>query len=83
MALHVQDSEADQLVRDFARRRGVGITEAIKIAVKEADKQADARADKLREAIAPLQRRMKEAMARKGMTSDDPTKLVDDGWDNL
>jgi hypothetical protein len=36
MAIHVQDEEADWLLRDFARRRGVGLTAAIKLAVKEA-----------------------------------------------
>lgn len=43
MAIHVKDRETDELVREFARHRGIGITEAIRTAVKEslaADKQA-------------------------------------------
>ena len=33
MAFHVRDAETDTLVRELARKRGVGITEAIKLAV--------------------------------------------------
>ena len=34
MPFHVRDPEADALVRAFADQRGVGITEAIKIAIR-------------------------------------------------
>lgn len=34
MAFHVRDKETDTLVRDLARARGVGLTEAVKLAVK-------------------------------------------------
>ena len=33
MAFHVRDAETDTLVRELARKRGVGITDAIKLAV--------------------------------------------------
>jgi antitoxin VapB len=33
MAFHVRDPETDTLVRELARKRGVGLTEAIKQAV--------------------------------------------------
>ena len=33
MAFHVRDPETDTLVRELARQRGVGLTEAIKQAV--------------------------------------------------
>ena len=33
MAFHVRDPQTDQLVRRLARRRGIGLTEAIKQAV--------------------------------------------------
>ncbi|MBE7185777.1 MAG: type II toxin-antitoxin system VapB family antitoxin [Methylobacterium mesophilicum] len=36
MVLHVKDDRTDWLVREFARRRGLGITEAIRTAVEEA-----------------------------------------------
>jgi antitoxin VapB len=36
MAFHVRDPGADSLVRELARKRGVGLTEAIKQAVAEA-----------------------------------------------
>jgi antitoxin VapB len=34
MPFHVRDPEADDLVRQLARQRGVGITEAVKLAVR-------------------------------------------------
>ena len=33
MAFHVRDGETDAMVRELARRRGVGLTEAVKQAV--------------------------------------------------
>ena len=33
MAFHVRDPKTDQLVREFARKRGVGLTDAVKLAV--------------------------------------------------
>ena len=33
MAFHVRDAQTDTMVRELARKRGVGITDAIKIAV--------------------------------------------------
>lgn len=34
MAFHVRDQETDTLVRELARKRGVGLTEAVKQAVR-------------------------------------------------
>lgn len=34
MAFHVRDPETDRLVRELARRRGIGLTEAIKLATR-------------------------------------------------
>ena len=34
MAFHIRDPETDALVREPARRRGVGLTEAVRDAVK-------------------------------------------------
>ena len=33
MAFHVRDAQTDTMVRELARKRGVGITEAVKLAV--------------------------------------------------
>jgi antitoxin VapB len=33
MAFHVRDKETDELVRELARKRQVGLTEAVKLAV--------------------------------------------------
>lgn len=58
MAIHVKDRETDELVREFARHRGIGITEAIRTAVKEslaADKQAmQEPLNKLKRKLQPL-----------------------------
>jgi antitoxin VapB len=35
MAFHVRGGETDALVRELARREGVGLTEAVKLAVRE------------------------------------------------
>lgn len=41
MPFHVRDEETDTLVRELARREGVGLTEAIKLAVKDRLDQKD------------------------------------------
>lgn len=48
MAFHVRDRETDTLVRELARREGVGLTEAVKLAVKgRLQQKEDASARKL------------------------------------
>jgi antitoxin VapB len=54
MAFHVRDPEADLLVRTLAKKRGVGITEAIKVAVRE-QIERDARATPMRDRIREIQ----------------------------
>lgn len=34
MALHIRDAETDRLVRTFAARKGIALTDAIKLAVR-------------------------------------------------
>lgn len=49
MAFHIRDDETDTLVRKLASKRGVGLTEAVKLAVSNALKQDDDdRAERLR-----------------------------------
>lgn len=48
MAFHVRDKETDTLVRELARKRGVGLTEAVRQAVRsELGRKADEVARKL------------------------------------
>ena len=54
MAFHVRDPEADALVRTLAEKRGIGITEAIKVAVRE-QIERDARAKPMLERIQTIQ----------------------------
>ena len=39
MAFHVRDTETDAMVRTLARQRGVGLTEAVRLAVEAALEQ--------------------------------------------
>ncbi len=57
MPFHVRDPETDALVRELARRRGVGLTEAVKLAVG-AELRRDADATPLRERVAALRRKV-------------------------
>ena len=41
MPFHVRDEETDTLVRELARREGVGLTEAVKLAVRDKLDQKD------------------------------------------
>ena len=54
MAFHVRDAQADAMVRELARKRGVGITDAIKIAVT-AELKRDEDAVPFRERIRRIQ----------------------------
>lgn len=56
MALHIRDPETDRLVRDLAEIKGIGITEAVKLAVENELRRAP-----LRERIRPIQARIKAA----------------------
>ena len=53
MAFHVRDSETDTLVRTLARQRGIGLTEAVRLAVR-GELEREARAVPLRDRIAAL-----------------------------
>lgn len=55
MAFHVRDPETDALVRRLARRKGCGLTEAVKQAVN-AELQREARQVPMLERIKELQR---------------------------
>lgn len=50
MPFHVRDAEADALVRELARAKGIGLTDAVKLAVRNELKRA-AEATPLRERL--------------------------------
>jgi len=77
MAIHVQDDEADRMIRDFARRRGVGITAAIKLAVREADSLETGRLDAVLRRIQPL---INEVKAKRRPTESDDKAFMDEMW---
>lgn len=78
MAIHVQDKETDALVRDFAQRRGVGITDAIKIAVREARDAEQSRLEDLKRSIRPIVEEIRDRRA--GSPPIDQKALMDDLW---
>ena len=57
MPFHIRDAEADELVRELARRRQIGLTEAVKLAVRNELRRED-EAVPLRERLRPLQERV-------------------------
>jgi len=57
MPFHIRDAEADGLVRELARRRQIGLTEAVKLAVRNELRRED-EAVPLRERLRPLQDRV-------------------------
>ena len=54
MAFHVRDKETDTLVRELARVKGVGLTEAVKLAT-EAELKREREKLPLYERVRPLQ----------------------------
>lgn len=67
MPFHVRDQEATALIRELAQRRGVGITEAVKLAARAA-LQEDMGADRRRR-VRDLQDRV-AALPRSGLVAD-------------
>jgi antitoxin VapB len=64
MALHIRDPETDRLVRTLANVKGLGLTEAIRLAVENELNRAP-----LRERIRPFQQRIARA-GRTGLKAD-------------
>ena len=82
MAFQVRDPKTDELVRELARKRGIGITEAIREAVEEA-LAADEKASKLTtgqpllERLQPLLNRI-DRLPRTGLAAD--KQFFDELW---
>ena len=81
MAIHVQDPEADRLLREFAKRRKVGLTTAIKIAVREADEATGRQADEVRRSVEPQVADVRAAMRNNKVSAGDVRRVGDEGWD--
>jgi antitoxin VapB len=80
MAIHVQDEEADWLVREFARRRGLGITEAIKVAVREAGDREERNFEEYKRRIEPIVEQMRAYRNEGGF--EEAMKYIDQNWDD-
>jgi antitoxin VapB len=53
MPFHIRDEETDRLARQFARKKKVGITEAVKMSLKESLRKEETKVP-LMERIRPL-----------------------------
>ena len=80
MAIHVQDKEADRMLREFARRRGVGITEAIKLAVKGAEKSDRKKVEELQRRIEPILAQVRAARNGTKFSEEEDKAFMDDMW---
>ena len=69
MAFHVRDPETDTLVREFARQRAVGLTEAVKLAVSEALDRRAAERERISAAIREIQDEV-ASWPRSGLQAD-------------
>lgn len=78
MAIHVQDEETDWLVRDFAKRRGLGITAAIRTAVQEASAQEQSAGEALGRKIEPILAKIR-SMRTEGFEEGDKA-FMDEMW---
>lgn len=78
MAIHVQDEETDWLVRELAKKRGLGITAAIKVAVQEALSQDQTAGDALAQRLEPVLKLVR-AHRNEGFSEDDK-EFMDDMW---
>ncbi|TWH36651.1 MULTISPECIES: type II toxin-antitoxin system VapB family antitoxin [unclassified Aminobacter] len=77
MAIHVQDEETDWLVREFARRRGVGLTAAIKLAILEA---SDIERETVRSVAMRVKPILDEIRAKRQPVDNDEKSFMDSGW---
>ncbi|MGD9914912.1 MAG: type II toxin-antitoxin system VapB family antitoxin [Rhizobiaceae bacterium] len=80
MALHIQDPEADRVLRDFAQRRNVGLTAAIKLAVSEADQFRDERSRSLSERLEPIWAKVRAAKSGKPFDWQEDKRFMDEMW---
>lgn len=79
MAIHVNDADTDWLVREFARRRGVGITAAIKLAVQEAMRNEGDEYQALAARIEPIRAQIRSRKIR-GFDEAEEKAFMDEGW---
>lgn len=78
MVLHVKDDKTDWLVREFARRRGLGITEAIRTAIEEATEREVDDLGSLKRRLEPL---VAEVRSRKHGGFKEAQAAVEEMWD--
>jgi antitoxin VapB len=80
VAIHVQDKEADRMLREFARRRGVGITEAVKLAINEAEAGENERLRALKQKIEPILQQVRAARKDRKFSEEEDKAFMDEMW---
>lgn len=69
MAFHVRDPETDRLVREYAARHRIGITEAIKLAVSRENQRDAAEVHRKLEGLEKLRQHW-DSLPRTGLKAD-------------
>jgi antitoxin VapB len=80
VAIHVQDKEADRMLREFARRRGVGLTEAVKLAINEAEAGENERLRALKQKIEPILQQVRAARKDRKFSEEEDKAFMDEMW---
>jgi antitoxin VapB len=80
MAIHVQDHEADRMIREFAKRRGVGITAAIKLAISEAERREKESGRALMRRIEPVLEKVRAARKGRMFAAEEDKAFMDEMW---
>ncbi|MFC3722358.1 type II toxin-antitoxin system VapB family antitoxin [Neoaquamicrobium sediminum] len=80
MALHIQDKEADRLLRHFARARRVTLTEAVKLAVLEAEEARRQRDNATEDKLESVLVQIRAARGSRPYRAEDDKAFMDEMW---
>ncbi|WP_187972157.1 type II toxin-antitoxin system VapB family antitoxin [Aquibium microcysteis] len=77
MGIHIQDEETARVVREFAARRGLDVTAAIRAAIAEAEAATAPAASNIAARIEPI---LAEIRARRSKEPFDEKAFMDEMW---
>lgn len=80
MAIHIVDAEADRFIREFAKRRGLGVTEALKVAVREASAAEAISGEEALRRLEPTLKKIRDLQTLRPSEADQK-RFMDEGWD--
>ncbi|MCV0407839.1 MAG: type II toxin-antitoxin system VapB family antitoxin [Rhizobiaceae bacterium] len=68
------------MLREFARRRGVGLTAAIKLAIREAEQKEKQGGEALLRKIEPILEQVREARQGRAFSAEEDKAFMDEMW---